>query len=116
MRTLLHIKVYGFIGFPTDPSSRFPVDHIENLSFDMECDSTVFDLKAQYSSRRNVPAGRQYLIQPLVQDLQKAGKGPEYFIVDEISEFENSDRFDDFNVWSGEVFALLVSEDTSINH
>ena len=116
MRTLLHVKVYGFIGFPTDTSLRFPVDHIENLTFDMESDSTVLDLKAQYASRRNIPAGRQYLIQPLVEDLQKAGKGPEYFIVDEISEFENSDRFDDFNVWSEEVFALLVSEDTSINH
>ena len=102
----LDVKVYSFAGFPADPSSCFPVDYIENLSFIMESDSTVLDLKEQYSSRRNVPADRQYLIQPLIQDLQKDESDPEHFIRKDISEFADSDKFSDFNAC--EVFALLV--------
>ena len=102
----LDVKVYSFTGFPADPSSCFPVDHIENLSFIMESDSTVLDLKTRFFSRRNVPPDRQHLIQPLIQDLQKDGSDPEHFIREDISEFADSDKFSDFNAY--EVFALLV--------
>ena len=116
MRLAVNVKVYSFLGFPAGTSSYFPVDHIENMSFIMGCDSTVLDLKTQYSSRRNVSADRQYLIQPLTQDLQNGGSGPEHFRSGDIVEFTNSEKFSYFNVWDGEVFALLVDEFTSPFH
>ena len=116
MRLAVNVKVYSFLGFPTDPSSDFPVDHIENMSFIMESDSTVLDLKTRFSSRRNVPADRQHLIQPLTQDLQNGGRSPEYFRSEDISEFTNSDKFSDFNTWNDELLVLLVDEFTSPHH
>ena len=120
MRLIVNVKVYSFTGFPADPPSRFQffsaqthkftVDHIENLSFIMESDSTVLDLKTRLSIRRNVPADRQHLIQPLTQDLQKDGSGPEHFRSGDISEFANSDKFSDFNTWNDELLVLLVDE------
>ena len=112
----VNVKVYSFLGFPTGPSSDFPVDHIENMSFIMESDSTVLDLKTRLSIRRNVPADRQHLIQPLTQDLQNGGSGPEHFRSGDISEFANSDKFSDFNTCDGEVFALLVDEFITPHH
>ena len=110
MRLDVNVKVYSFTGLLTHPVLRFPVHHVENLKFIMQCGSTIFDLKDRYRREREVSVDRQYLIQPLRKGLQKDEIGPEHFICEEISEFANSNKFSDYNVCDGEVFALLVDE------